>query len=295
MSDTIKKIRETAPSYGSIPFWSWNDRLEEGELRRQIGRMQELGMSGFFMHARGGLETEYLSDEWFHAVNVCIDEAKKRGMEAWAYDENGWPSGFAGGKLLHDKKNFALGLLWEYTDTFPCDEDTVAAYTKNDDGSFTWVTSDCGAKEYLRLYRQYDRSYVDVLDGEITKEFLHLTHEEYEKRCGADFGGAMPGFFTDEPQYFRWGHTYSNTLPRTFRETYGYEIYPGLPAIFFDFDGADKFRIDYYKLLHEQFINNWVKIVYEWCEGLRRRRPRRTPSAWRCCTRCTTSRSRAAS
>ena len=267
MSDTIKKIRETAPSYGSIPFWSWNDRLEEGELRRQIGRMQELGMSGFFMHARGGLETEYLSDEWFHAVNVCIDEAKKRGMEAWAYDENGWPSGFAGGKLLHDKKNFALGLLWEYTDTFPCDEDTVAAYTKNDDGSFTWVTSDCGAKEYLRLYRQYDRSYVDVLDGEITKEFLHLTHEEYEKRCGADFGGAMPGFFTDEPQYFRWGHTYSNTLPRTFRETYGYEIYPGLPAIFFDFDGADKFRFDYYKLLHEQFINNWVKIVYEWCEA----------------------------
>ena len=57
MSDTIKKIRETAPSYGSIPFWSWNDRLEEGELRRQIGRMQELGMGGFFMHARGGLET----------------------------------------------------------------------------------------------------------------------------------------------------------------------------------------------------------------------------------------------
>ena len=119
MSDTIGKIRETAPSYGSIPFWSWNDRLEEGELRRQIGRMQELGMSGFFMHARGGLETEYLSDEWFHAVNVCIDEAKKRGMEAWSYDENGWPSGFAGGKLLNEKKNFALGLLWEYTDTFP--------------------------------------------------------------------------------------------------------------------------------------------------------------------------------
>ena len=48
MSDTIKSIRETAPSYGSIPFWSWNDRLEEGELRRQIGRMQELGMGGFF-------------------------------------------------------------------------------------------------------------------------------------------------------------------------------------------------------------------------------------------------------
>ena len=47
--------------YRPIPFWSWNDRLELGELRRQIGAMQDAGMGGFFMHARGGLETEYLS------------------------------------------------------------------------------------------------------------------------------------------------------------------------------------------------------------------------------------------
>ncbi|MBQ8642525.1 MAG: hypothetical protein IJ480_09945 [Clostridia bacterium] len=268
MNKLLQKINDTAPSYGSIPFWSWNDRLEEGELRRQIRRMKELGMNGFFMHARGGLETEYLSDDWFNCVNVCVDEAKKLGMEAWSYDENGWPSGFAGGKLLDDKKNFALGLLTETVSVFPDDEDTVAAYTKNEDGSYSWVTEpveNCG--EYLRIYRQYDNSYVDVLDGSITKEFLRLTHAEYKKACGADFGGAMPGFFTDEPQYFRWGHTYSNTLPKVFRETYGYEIFPGLPAIFEkNVPGGDKFRYDYYKLIHELFINNWVKLVHEWCQ-----------------------------
>lgn len=26
-------------------------------------------------------------------------------MNAWSYDENGWPSGFAGMKLLEDKAN----------------------------------------------------------------------------------------------------------------------------------------------------------------------------------------------
>lgn len=26
-------------------------------------------------------------------------------MDAYAYDENGWPSGFVGGKLLEDIKN----------------------------------------------------------------------------------------------------------------------------------------------------------------------------------------------
>ena len=32
-----------------VPFWSWNDKLEPGELRRQIGAMQNAGMGGFFM------------------------------------------------------------------------------------------------------------------------------------------------------------------------------------------------------------------------------------------------------
>lgn len=87
-----------------VPFWSWNDKLEPDELRRQIGAMQDAGMGGFFMHARGGLETEYLSEDWFRAVEASVDEAKKRGMQAWCYDENGWPSGFAGGKLLEIRK-----------------------------------------------------------------------------------------------------------------------------------------------------------------------------------------------
>ena len=38
--------------------------------------------------------SEYISSD------VLAEEAKKLGMQAWAYDENGWPSGFVGGKLL---------------------------------------------------------------------------------------------------------------------------------------------------------------------------------------------------
>ena len=87
-----------------VPFWSWNDKLEPDELRRQIGAMQDAGMGGFFMHARGGLETEYLSEDWFRAVEASVDEAKKRGMQAWCYDENGWPSGFAGASCWKSRK-----------------------------------------------------------------------------------------------------------------------------------------------------------------------------------------------
>ncbi|MBR4957282.1 MAG: hypothetical protein IKZ31_05945, partial [Lentisphaeria bacterium] len=46
-------------------FWGWNARLEEDELRRQIGLMQAAGLGGFFMHSRIGLEIPYLSEDFF--------------------------------------------------------------------------------------------------------------------------------------------------------------------------------------------------------------------------------------
>ena len=100
-----KRLSQDLKDYQSIPFWSWNDELEADELRRQIREMKMAGIGGFFMHARGGLTTEYLGEKWFDVTGACIDEARKQGMDAWCYDENGWPSGFAGMKLLEDENN----------------------------------------------------------------------------------------------------------------------------------------------------------------------------------------------
>ena len=73
--------------------------------------MYECGIGGFFMHARGGLKTPYLSAEWMDCIEACCDEANKLGMHAWAYGENGWPSGFVGGKLLEDEPNRDMYIL----------------------------------------------------------------------------------------------------------------------------------------------------------------------------------------
>ena len=72
--------------YRPIPFWSWNEKLEPEVLREQIRQMHDAGIGGFFMHARGGLQTAYLSPEWMSCVEACIDEADKLGMNAWLYD-----------------------------------------------------------------------------------------------------------------------------------------------------------------------------------------------------------------
>ena len=95
MKDCIKQ---------SLSFWSWNDKLEQKKLIKQIERMRDCGFGGFFMHARSGLKTEYLSKEWFDCVRTCIKKAKELKIKPWLYDENGWPSGAAGGRLLSDEK-----------------------------------------------------------------------------------------------------------------------------------------------------------------------------------------------
>ena len=76
----LNHLNNPPMEFRGVPFWSWNGTLEETELRRQIRVMKEMGFGGFFMHSRLGLATEYLSEEWFRLVNVCIDEAEKLGI-----------------------------------------------------------------------------------------------------------------------------------------------------------------------------------------------------------------------
>lgn len=96
-SVNLKDLENPGVWYRPAPFWSWNDKLCEEELLRQIDEMCEKGYGGFFMHSRVGLVTEYLSDEWMALVKRCAEHARKLGMLAWLYDEDKWPSGFAGG------------------------------------------------------------------------------------------------------------------------------------------------------------------------------------------------------
>lgn len=262
MKDLLNYVKAHSDEFGSIPFWSWNDKLDPEILIKQIDDMKKIGMKGFFMHARSGLETEYLSDEWYDCIKACVEHAKKLDMQAWAYDENGWPSGFAGGKLLNDESNFALYLTYQLKSDF--DPDAFAVYTVIDNKCSRVTAKVDGVNEYHCVYRNADDSYVDTMDANITRKFIAATHEDYKKRLGDDFGTAMPGFFTDEPQYYRYKTPWSDTFPVEFEKCFGYDVMSALAALFIDFEEAREFRYDYHLLCHKLFLNNWIKVIYEW-------------------------------
>ena len=86
------------------PFWSWNGRLDRTRLLRQLAVYEEMGLGGAHLHPRTGLATPYLGAEFLDHVRAMADEADRRGLHAWLYDEHRWPSGFAGGLATADER-----------------------------------------------------------------------------------------------------------------------------------------------------------------------------------------------
>ena len=110
LSDAL--FKNPTSEYRGTPFWAWNSFLTKEELCRQIDVFKEMGLGGFHMHVRTGLENKYLDDDFMELVKACVKKAKDEKMLAWLYDEDRWPSGAAGGLVTKDEKYRARCLLF---------------------------------------------------------------------------------------------------------------------------------------------------------------------------------------
>lgn len=255
-------ISEKADEYRSIPFWSWNAQLEEEQLKKQVQWMSENAIGGFFMHARSGLKTPYLSEEWMQYIKTCCDEAAKRNMKAWAYDENGWPSGFVGGKLLEEVSNRDMYIIH-----------TIGAF--DDQADVSYLISDKylqqvkkadGEGEYLNLFLRHSASTVDILNPEVTQKFLNMTHQQYADYFGEDFSKKLEGFFTDEPEYYRWNTPYTPLIKEYFKKEFGEDLFENLGLLFVEKEGYRTFRYRYWLGMQKLMLTNFAKQVYDWCD-----------------------------
>lgn len=99
--------------FGIMPFWFWNDDLDEAELVRQIRAFHAKGFGGFIPHARIGLSRRvgYLTDEFFRLMRIAVDEAARLGMKVVLYDEGSYPSGSAQGRVVAENPAYAARCL----------------------------------------------------------------------------------------------------------------------------------------------------------------------------------------
>ena len=269
--DIISQFREPDRKYSVLAFWFLSGKLEEEKLRWQIDEMVDKGVYGGFMHPRAYLETPYLEQEWWDAIDACVDEARKTGFSAWIYDEYAWPSGTAGSTfeygfqkpsrtLAMGRENMAKGL---YAKRFITEEEV-----KRDRN-----TDDCLIKIQRKdgiVYGFYCRTYekaVDYLNPDTIKLFIQMTHEEYKKRFGDGFGKWIPGIFFDE--IFMAGNPlpWTDRLPEVFLGRYGYDLMEELPCLV-DGDGEHERRVrkDYFALAASMYEEAFFGQLSHWCQ-----------------------------
>lgn len=283
MSNYNEELFKNPPAkFRGAPFWAWNTKLEKAELLRQIDIFKEMGIGGFHIHCRSGLETEYLGEEYMELVGACNEKAKREEMLCYLYDEDRWPSGFGGGLVTKDRKYRARYLSFgpadvNENDSIPTNSEDNAGGKRNDGRAviawFAVVLRDGFLQEYKRLQASEtvpvgaevweatlviaednpwfnNQAYVNTLDKKAIERFIEVTHEKYYEKFGDDFGTAIPSIFTDEPQF-------------THKRTLKFSTDRANIALPF----TDDFEETYKSVYGESIIDHLPELVWELPDG----------------------------
>ena len=199
--------------YTSAPLWVWNDQVTKEEIKSQLDDFHSKGIDQVFVHPRPGLVTEYLSAEWLDLFKYAVTVGKQNGMKIWIYDENSYPSGFAGGHVpaeMPESKGRMIKM--SQMEILPVDfKKPIIAVFESGKTGMKDVTADSASLRsrkgsYLVFYLVEPAPnpwfagyyYVDVMQKKVTEKFLDVTLNAYKKVAGDEFGKTVPGSFQDE-------------------------------------------------------------------------------------------------
>ena len=245
---------EYAPGY----FWIINDCMDEKVLRSQVRDMIEKGAgtivphpvpAGFSPSIGSKMEPEYLSDEYFRQFRFIVEECQRSGGKCFLYDEGGWPSGSAYGKVYaSDPERFAMRYLQL-------------------DGKGGYEICTCKVDPELPR-----TALPNLLMREVTEKFLELTHEQYYRHFGDQFGKIFQFSFMDEPAV---SLCRISVLPWTwdffeeFAKRKGYDVEPFIVPMLEDSQELEVIRVraDYTDVVSQLFTERFMRPIREWCKA----------------------------
>ncbi len=253
--------------YSSQATWGWNGNATVASLTASMDRFRSLNINAAII-TPGRLTARYGTAEYFELVRQVVQEAKKRNFRLWITDDDGYPSGFAGGNFTEVRPELRMeGLVLDRgvavnpgaTLTTEVGGDLIAAVATNSaDGStqlltpadgkvsFTAPTAGNWAVSLVRCQfrslptrsgnsgsgaKDNTHSLGDFLNPETGKMFVKWTMDDYKNAIGDEFGKTVLGFRGDEPGYDVGWAPWSPVLFGEFQKRLGYDLRPYLPAV----------------------------------------------------------------
>lgn len=142
--------------------------------------LRDLGLGGIVCNVAfdSYLRSETNWQTCVQAVKACAEV----GLRVWIYDEEGYPSGAAGGLVLKENPGFeALALAYDASRVDPF---VVRASYEHTHASNNFHAA---------------RRYPNLIDKAAAASFIRVTHDAYYQRLEPFFGKTIEAFFTDEP------------------------------------------------------------------------------------------------
>lgn len=272
----INKFISPNVVFAPVYIWVWNDVCTREIIDAQLAEMQNLGIRAFYILPEPkefrpdsmptNLEPEYLSSEYFELCAYAFDKAKEQGMLCWIYDEGGWPSGSACGKVIKDHPEYARRTLEVYEHNFSAGEvykkiksDTVAAFIDDSqmisDGYI--FDKDTIVTEYVA--EKSNGTYPDLLNKKATEYFIETTHKKYLLNSN------VTAVFTDEPKAPT--DAFNDELVQKYEAMYGESILPHLPLIMGRVEVTEEtvhILHRWYDLCSQLFCKNFLLPCKKW-------------------------------
>lgn len=285
-SDSLhQEFMDPPHDFSPMPFWFWNGKMEGRQIQEQIRDMAAQHVYGAFLHARDGLQTPYLSDEWWNAIAAGLQESKRIGFEFNFVDEYDWPSGEVRNvwqttnhqsEVLEKRPDFRMKTLAYETQivqgprdlNFSLDQDSQAIVAvrwlgkdridaksltllpnNSKDGKIHWSVP-AGEWSIIQFHLQpamgFDGGYVDLLNPDAMKLYFQLSYGEYAHRFGSYLGNTIHYSFSDHEGDYGYRIAWTPALFAEFQNRTGYDLRQVLPLLIYDGGNqTTKVRNDY--------------------------------------------------
>ncbi|MEI8372533.1 MAG: hypothetical protein WCJ35_06835 [Planctomycetota bacterium] len=218
------------------------------------------------------------SEENWKNLLAGVDRCDKLGMVVWLYDEQGYPSGAAGGQVL--RENRALEATELAFDASRSDPLLIRAAYEHTHASNNFYAA---------------RRYINLLEEQATRAFIKKTHEAYFQRLKPYFGRTVQAMFTDEPSLITVNLgslsekvrakvpvvdpldpavqplpavPWCSDLPQCYQKRFGEDLLPRRQSLFAGQSPEDRrVRRQFWSLVADLVADRYFGAIQHWCHA----------------------------
>lgn len=287
--DLLPLMEQLPADFRPAPLFVFNEEHEgvmgEGRVTEMLEKLKQQGFGGVYIHPRPGMITEYLSPRWFELVRHTVAECRRLGLVPHLYDENSYPSGFAGGHVTAEvpdtRSRYFMPVYGKGPANLPAEALAVFQWLGEQPGESIDVKQVTADTEWLAFVLRdlegkpflADGNYVSLVDPLAAQTFLKVTHDRYRAELSDEDWQALGSIFTDEPHLpgsdlGAWspGLHGSHWILSQFAREYGYDLRERLADLYYDTPTATATRYDFYDLLQRMWMDNWARPLQQWCQ-----------------------------